>query len=338
MATLTLLEKRELEKFLQMGGGYVLGFSNRTFQEVVLESTGLGIDDEQIGGVGSKANRLRHFWNTQPDNVVGTLVGTLIDYVEEDSPLKAKCRTIATRLLSGHKQVNSADELSIWGGSGGYRVFLSHKAAVKVETSALKDKLEVCGISAFVAHADIEPTKEWQQEIENALASMHAFVALMTPDFHDSKWTDQEVGYALARGVPIIAAKMGLDPYGFIGKFQALPCSWDDAPVSILKHLVKQPTMLDAYLRAVSRCTSYDNGNLLSKILKNIKSLSDVQVQSLISSFNNNIQLQGSFGFNGTWTSSFGHGIGDHLSRLTGKKYEISKSGKTSTLQVALVD
>jgi len=28
---------------------------------------------------------------------------------------------------------------------------------------------------------------------------MDAMAALITPDFHDSKWTDQEVGWALVR-------------------------------------------------------------------------------------------------------------------------------------------
>ncbi len=77
----------------------------------------------------------------------------------------------------------------IWGKEG-YRLFLSHKAEVKKKTSELKEQLEVYGVSSFVAHQDIRPTKEWQDEIENALASMDAFVALLTEKFHNSYWTD----------------------------------------------------------------------------------------------------------------------------------------------------
>jgi hypothetical protein len=337
VAALNSVEKRDLEKLFDMGGGYVLNFSNRTFQEFILDSTGEDIDDEKIGSRGSKANRLRHFWGTQPDHIVGALLQNLVDYIETESPLKEKCLAIAKRLLVGHRQIKSSDESRIWSEKG-YRVFLSHKAEVKVETSALKDKLEVFGISAFVAHADIEPTKEWQEEIENALETMHAFVALMTESFHKSKWTDQEVGYALAKHVPIIAAKMGLDPYGFIGKFQGLPCSWDDAPVSIVKLLIKQPMMLDAYVDAVSRCRSYGNGNLLSTIFPSIKSLTDGQVETLVSSFNGNIQLQGSYGFSGTWPSKFGTGLATHLSRITENEYAITKSPKTSSLKIKLAE
>jgi hypothetical protein len=331
VSVLTPVEKRDLEKLFHMGTGYVLGLSNRTFRELILEVTGLDIDDERIGGSGSKANRLRHFWNTQPSHIVGTVVRSLVDYVEEESSLKERCQAIASRLVAGHRTIKSSDESRIWG-ERGYRVFLSHKSEVKAHTAALKDKLELYGISAFVAHADIEPTEEWQREIENALATMNAFVALMTKNFHDSNWTDQEVGYALSRHVPIIAAKMGLNPYGFIGKFQALPCSWETAPVSIVKLLIRQPAMLDAYVDAVSRCRGYEHGNYLSEILPSIKSLADPQVESLVSSFNRNLQLQGSFGFNGSYESKFGPGLGKHLSRITGKNYVIGKAPKSSII------
>jgi len=143
-------------------------------------------------------------------------------------------------LQSSHRVVAPATSRRIWGRSG-YRLFLSHKTEVKKNAAELKACLAPFGVSCFVAHEDIHPTKEWQREIENALISMDAFVALMTDKFHDSLWTDQEVGFAVGRGVPIIALKLGRDPYGFIGKFQALSCGWDTAPLEIGKLLIKQP-------------------------------------------------------------------------------------------------
>ena len=101
-------------------------------------------------------------------------------------------------------------------------VFLSHLAADKLFVGELKTKLASLGVVSFVAHADIEPTKEWQAEIESALADMDGLVALLAPGFKDSNWCDQEVGFALAKGVPIVSVRLGLDPYGFIGKYQAI--------------------------------------------------------------------------------------------------------------------
>lgn len=77
-------------------------------------------------------------------------------------------------------------------------------------------------MSAFVAHEDIEPTLEWQVQIERALNSMDLFVSMHTEGFKDSVWTQQEIGFAVARGVKIIALRFEEDPTGFIQKNQAL--------------------------------------------------------------------------------------------------------------------
>ena len=229
-------------------------------------------------------------------------------------------------LQSGERLVLPDTQKRIWGDEG-FRVFLGHKNEVKKETAELKEHLKVFGVSGFVAHEDILPTKEWQNEIENALFSMEALVALMTEDFHESDWTDQEVGCAFGRGVPIIAVKLGRDPYGFIGKFQALSCDWDTAPTEIVKLLIAKDRMLNAYIKAVQTCVSYDQANKLSKILPSILTLSKQQASSLVSAFNENGQLRDSYGFNGTWTTIHGWGLAFHLTRLTGRTYEIG-SGK----------
>jgi len=102
------------------------------------------------------------------------------------------------------------------------RVFISHLAKFKIETTNLKNELARYGIIGFVAHEDIEPTKQWQSEIELGLSTMDALIALLTPGFNESKWTDQEIGVAIGRQVPIVPVRIELDPYGFIGKYQAI--------------------------------------------------------------------------------------------------------------------
>jgi nucleoside 2-deoxyribosyltransferase len=101
------------------------------------------------------------------------------------------------------------------------RVFLSHLAAHRAFAAELQESLLEFGISCFVAHNDIEPTAEWQTQIETALATCEALVALLHPSFHQSNWTDQEIGFAMGRGVPVFAVRFDQDPYGFIGRFQA---------------------------------------------------------------------------------------------------------------------
>jgi hypothetical protein len=103
-----------------------------------------------------------------------------------------------------------------------FRLFISHIAKDKEKATRLKDCLASYAISGFVAHEDIHPTLEWQWEIERALYTMDAFLAFHTPGFKDSVWTQQEIGFAVGRGVKIISFTMGEDPTGFISKQQAL--------------------------------------------------------------------------------------------------------------------
>jgi hypothetical protein len=112
MSSLTLVEKRKLEKLFGMSTGYVLDFSNRTFAEFVVDSTGRDIDDAKYDyASGSKANRLRAFWTQEPDHVVGQLLNDLLEHCQlipvdmrqgqdpEYSRLFEECHRIAQRLL-----------------------------------------------------------------------------------------------------------------------------------------------------------------------------------------------------------------------------------------------
>ncbi|WP_343522362.1 toll/interleukin-1 receptor domain-containing protein [Pedobacter sp.] len=114
---------------------------------------------------------------------------------------------------------NILSEPTFWK-PGHFKLFISHLATFKVTASALKESLEKYGISGFVAHEDIEPTKEWQDEIEQGLFTMEALCAILIQGFSESNWTDQEIGVAIGRRILVIPIRKGLNPYGFIGKYQ----------------------------------------------------------------------------------------------------------------------
>ncbi len=81
MAELTKIDKLKLEKLLGMGDGYVLDFSNRTFEDFVLESVGIDIyDDKYNFSSGSKANRLRALWKLENPKVVAKLLEDLHEW------------------------------------------------------------------------------------------------------------------------------------------------------------------------------------------------------------------------------------------------------------------
>ena len=55
------------------------------------------------------------------------------------------------------------------------------------------------------------------------LNTMDAMVAIHTLGFSASTYTQQEVGFALGRGVKVISLEMGEQPTGFISRRQSLP-------------------------------------------------------------------------------------------------------------------
>lgn len=59
-------------------------------------------------------------------------------------------------------------------------------------------------------------------------------IAVVSPNFADSEWTDQEVGFALARGIPVLPVNAGKPPYGFLGHIQAVPWGEESREGSLL--------------------------------------------------------------------------------------------------------
>lgn len=183
------------------------------------------------------------------------------------------------------------------------RAFLSHKVTHKTEAGDLKETLEKYGISCFVAHKDIKPTKEWVQEIENALFSMEILISLMTEDFHDSEWTDQEVGVAIGRHVLIIPVKMGKDPYGFIGKYQALSAKRENIPKiakGILEIILEHPSTKERIKRAAIHAFKespnfYSSKYFVTDIFPTFEKMKKSEIDDIIEAFNKNNQIYDCF-------------------------------------------
>jgi hypothetical protein len=126
---------------------------------------------------------------------------------------------------------------------GTFRLFISHTSEHAALGGELREILATWRMDGFVAHETIEPTHEWEREIEAALGSCHAMTALITHDFIASRWCDQEVGYCLARKIPIVPVKLDTNPHGFIAKYQAATAAWPGTA----------PWIADAIFRALAR-------------------------------------------------------------------------------------
>jgi hypothetical protein len=187
---------------------------------------------------------------------------------------------LADELDITHRHVPAAKKEATFWKAGYFKLFLSHLASFKEKTSILQSALKKYGISAFVAHKDIEPSREWQDEIEVGLQTMDALVAILMDGFKESNWCDQEVGVAVGRDILIIPIMHGLNPYGFIGKYQGIQAhnkKVGEVAQAIFTTIVRSPKtkikMLRALSNSISQSTDITEATEKIKILNSIDHL-----------------------------------------------------------------
>jgi hypothetical protein len=114
MAELKYQERQYIEKLMQMGGGSVLDFSNRTFREFVHDTSKIDIEEERFYSNGdSKAKRFRTLIEIESNYNVGIILKELCDYWltkvnigefkrrEIDENLHKECLKLSESLKSG---------------------------------------------------------------------------------------------------------------------------------------------------------------------------------------------------------------------------------------------
>lgn len=210
---------------------------------------------------------------------------------------------------------------------GYYKLFLSHTSGNKVLAKEIRDRLRVFGVDTFVAHEDIKPTKEWEEEIEAALNTCDGMLAMVTPDFIESKYCDQEVGFAMGRGLLVIALMRGEHPYGFVSKWQGLPGEDDRegaAPrlgmriyETLVEHEKSKAKMATAAVNRYLNSTSFENArNNTSRLLGIPKELwTDEMVEQVEKAGKENSQVANAF-----WRAGRVPGaVKSHLDELLGR-------------------
>lgn len=120
MSSLTNAEKRYLKKVLVMESGWVLDFSDESFGQF-FNIYDVDIHSAQYQTYGtSKAKKLRAFWDTEPDEIVGRVLSEMLDICEAidysagcdgDTPLMKKCREIVFRLSGVPPETGSVSSI-----------------------------------------------------------------------------------------------------------------------------------------------------------------------------------------------------------------------------------
>ncbi|ADG68839.1 hypothetical protein Plim_3017 [Planctopirus limnophila DSM 3776] len=210
-------------------------------------------------------------------------IDEVIDHFDIDLWYQQKSPEKYNRLFSAAAS-SSAD---FWK-SGFLKLFVSHLSSNKTRMSALKAGLATWGISAFIAHEDIEASREWRDEVEAGLETMDVLAAVVEPGFKESDWCVQEVGYALGRKIDVIPLRAGLDPFGFFGKFQGIQIKGrlpEQVACDITQVLLKKPQYRERLIQSISIAFS----TLASeKKIENINTLdewsilTDIQLKTVV--------------------------------------------------------
>lgn len=145
MSGLTHIEKQKLERELGMGGGYVLAFSNRTFDEFFREVLGVEIFTPQFSlDSGSKANRLRAFWQVASDGQLHLLFKSLLEGwdVYADKPMPDSARTLLRQTIK-----------RLGGGTADHVVLQQNDEASPIDRMvANRISSRLLGLATFSAH------------------------------------------------------------------------------------------------------------------------------------------------------------------------------------------
>ncbi|MCM1140022.1 MAG: hypothetical protein NC453_15760 [Muribaculum sp.] len=97
MANLNFLDKQLIEDVFGMSSGYVLDFSNRTFDEFMLEVMGESIYSKYE--YMSKANLLRRFMSDYSDDFVGKMLVLAVSYMQSKGQITPENSNKVSQLL-----------------------------------------------------------------------------------------------------------------------------------------------------------------------------------------------------------------------------------------------
>jgi hypothetical protein len=189
----------------------------------------------------------------------------------------------------------SADDL--WG-DGIARVFLSHLATEKAFVAEISEHLAGIQVCSFVAHDTIDVSREWQADIERALGSADVLVGLAHPGFHNSYWTQQEVGWALGRNLPVLMIGLGETPQGFPARYQSPmlsgPSAWKVAS-TIAVWLTRDERWRDevvgALVHDLQDARSFVAGEAAAKRLSEVGKLTPAVLDAIEQAYLSNDQL-----------------------------------------------
>lgn len=186
-------------------------------------------------------------------------------------------------------------------------VFLSHSNKDKKIAAELKSILSQYDIQVFLAHEDIDVGEEWLAKLYDEIQNCNVFFMLLSPNYHVSKYTDQEAGMALNMNKPILQICIDeTEPYGFTSKYQAIMCKipFEKRQINKIIMSTKNHTneftstehlILDEITKRLGDSSSFSEAASLANKISTYKQFSSKQINRIAKAYLENPEVFGSF-------------------------------------------
>jgi len=177
-------------------------------------------------------------------------------------------------------------------------VFLSYSSKDKDLAGEIKRCLEEFGVEVFLAHEDIRPTEKWKKVILDHLHRCDIFVPIVTKNFKESDWTDQETGIALGKNKMIIPIGRDIMPYGFLEDDQAITVNDVSRLCNQVCELIKgafSNPYISILIQGIEESETFNVTNGYIDRLSESGNLTIGQIERLLEAFISNTQVSGAW-------------------------------------------
>lgn len=148
-------------------------------------------------------------------------------------------------------------------------IFISHSSKNEATAKKIRTQLEENHYKCFLSGDDLEADDDWQDEILSALYGCSVFLGLVSKDFINSLFCQQEIGAAIALGKPRMFIKYNdvSSLPGFVARYQA--CKHQKMIETLDTKPRYRSVRVSAWTRAVSVVGNYSQANEVQKRFEN---------------------------------------------------------------------
>jgi len=169
-------------------------------------------------------------------------------------------------------------------------------------------------VRAFLAHEDIEPSEEWDEKIIEELTSCDVFVVVLSGESKSSHYVNQEVGFALARGVLFLPLKHPLNPWGFMSSIQGMELEtkqvyaksgietyvdFHSTAIAMIENIMNREefhsTIRRSILRGLRKSSNVVETAAKVRLLRTCESFEDAEAEDIVKSVLGNENVSKSF-------------------------------------------